>query len=185
MVVKFYDISVVCLGCKHKQLCSHQCNKTQMDDRKQSAQIQIEHKYVTLPLSQPDLNNIVADEEVDNAYTDTLMAVVPSAQNNQAFHGTAEDVSLSFRYLQTRWRLVQSPSKCHMQLPQDHTVMHFKGKLKHFYNYDSHSINAVQCCNIQYDIYILNCSFLSIEKVEVTHRAVRIKKSYHINQCPL
>lgn len=159
-----------------------------MDDKKQSAQIQIEHKYannVTLSLSQPDLNNIVADEEVDDAYTDTLMAVVLSAQNNQAFHGTAEDVSLSFRYLQTRWRLVQTPSNCHMRLPQDHTVMHFKGKLKHFYNYDSHSINAVLCCNIQYDIYILNCSFLSIEKVEVTHRAVRVKKSYYINQCPL
>lgn len=34
-------------------------------------------------------------------------------------------------------------------------------------------------------IIINNCSFLSIEKVEVTHRAVRIKKSYYINQCPL
>lgn len=91
-----------------------------MDDKKQSAQIKIEHKYannVTLSLSQPDLNNIVADEEVDDAYTDTLMAVVLSAQNNQAFHGTAEDVSLSFRYLQTRWRLVQTPSNCHMRLP--------------------------------------------------------------------
>lgn len=60
---------------------------------------------MTLSLSQPDLNNIVADEEVDDAYTDT-----DTAQNNQAFHGTAEDVSLSFSYLQTRWRLVQTPS---------------------------------------------------------------------------
>lgn len=124
-----------------------------MDDRKQSAQIQIEHKYannVTLSLSQPDLNNIVADEEVDDAYTDTLMTALGTKQPSIAWDSRRRIVE--FEVLANALASCTNSSNCHMRLPQDHTVMHFKGKLKHFYNYDSHSINAVLCCNIQYDI---------------------------------
>lgn len=40
---------------------------------------------MTLSLSQPDLNNIVADEEVDDAYTDTLMTALGTKQPSIAW----------------------------------------------------------------------------------------------------
>lgn len=98
MFVKFYDISdsepvysVVCFECKQTMVFTSSKRKKREKNvvsatkarwviKKQSAQISEEHNYAnagtcnatsSLSLNLPDLNNIVADEEVDDVNADT------------------------------------------------------------------------------------------------------------------
>lgn len=98
MFVKFYDIndsepvySVVCFECKQTMVFTSSKRKKREKNvvsatkarcviKKQSAQISEEHNYAnagtcnatsSLSLNLPDLNNIVADEEVDDVKADT------------------------------------------------------------------------------------------------------------------
>lgn len=148
MVVKVYDICVVCSGCKHKQKeetrREHQCNKNYMD-AKQSAQIQVEHNYannVTLSRSHSDLNNIVADEGFDDAYTDdsddccALGTKQPSIPRNMRRHTVKFQVLANA--LATCKNCTNSPHDFHKTI---RSCCHFKGKLHVFNSYDG-SFNA-------------------------------------------
>lgn len=142
---------------------------------------------MTLSRAHSDLNNIVADEGFDDAYTDdsddccALGTKQPSIPRNMRRHTVKFEVLANA--LATCKNCTNSPHDFHKTI---RSCCHFKGKLHVFNSYDG-SFNAGLWCNIHYVIQIFNCSFyfLSIDKVEVTYHAVRIKKSYYINQCPL